>query len=146
MHAHCNCRPFVFIVVWCIARKADRNSETVKHFHNCIKELSQFRAPYCTKLRQYGKKLKRCAWQCTDTKLRIFASNFCVRKLRRPITLQPSVAIATFRKKCFPQVILLHYKAKPYLGFQNLGCHCKILGCHFDTQKRLKETLGYHIR
>jgi len=21
----------------------------------------------------------------------------------------------------------------------NLGCHCKILGCHFDTQKRLKK-------
>jgi len=29
--------------------------------------------------------------------------------------------------------------AKPYLGFQNLGFHCKILGCHFDTQKRLKK-------
>jgi len=24
-----------------------------------------------------------------------------------------------------------------YLGFQNLGCHCKILGCHFDTQKNI---------
>jgi len=24
-----------------------------------------------------------------------------------------------------------------YLGLQNLGCHCKILGRHFDTQKRL---------
>ena len=27
-----------------------------------------------------------------------------------------------------------------YLGFQNLGCHCKSLGCHFDIQKRLKNT------
>jgi len=37
------------------------------------------------------------------------------------------------------QVVLLQYKAKPYLGFQNLGCHYKMLGCHFDIQKRLKK-------
>jgi len=30
-------------------------------------------------------------------------------------------------------------QAKPHFGFQNLGCHCKFLGCHFDTQKRLKK-------
>jgi len=34
---------------------------------------------------------------------------------------------------------LLQYKTKPQLGFQNLRCHCKILGCQFDTQKRLKK-------
>jgi len=34
---------------------------------------------------------------------------------------------------------------KPYLGFQNLGCDTKNLGCHFDTQKRLEKTLGYAI-
>ena len=52
------------------------------------------------------------------------------------------VAIITCRKTYFPQIVLPQFKAKPYLlGFQNLGCHCKILGCHFDTQKRLKETL-----
>jgi len=32
-------------------------------------------------------------------------------------------------------MVLLQYNAKPYLGFQNLGCRCEILGCHFDTQK-----------
>jgi len=43
------------------------------------------------------------------------------------------------QENMFSQIVLLQYKAKPYLlGFQNLGCHCKILGCHFDTQKRLK--------
>jgi len=42
LHARCNCRPFVFIVVWCIARQAGRNGQTVKHIHNCIKVLSQF--------------------------------------------------------------------------------------------------------
>jgi len=62
-----------------------------------------------------------------------FRSNFCARKLSRPITFQLSVAIATCRKACFPQIVLLQYKAKPYLGSQNLGCQCKILGCHFDT-------------
>jgi len=77
--------------------------------------------------------------QFTDTKLTIFVSNFCAGKLCRPITLQPSVAIAMCRKACFPQIVLLQYKAKPHLGFQNLGCHFKILRCHFDTQKRLKK-------
>ena len=62
------------------------------------------------------------------------------QKLCRPITLHPSVAIATCRKTCFPQISLLQYKSKPHLGFQNLGCRCKILGCLFDTQKRLKKT------
>jgi len=58
-------------------------------------------------------------------------------KLFRPITLQPSIAIATCRKTCLSQVVLLQYKAKPYIDFQNLGCHCKSLGCHFDTHQRL---------
>jgi len=73
------------------------------------------------------------------TKFTIFASNFCTGKLCRLITLQPSVAIPKCRKTCFPQIVVLQYKTKPDLGFQNLGCHCKILGCHFDTQKRLKK-------
>jgi len=59
LHPHSNCRPFVFIVVWCIARKANRNGETGKHFHSCIKVLSQFRTPYCTNLRQESNRLKR---------------------------------------------------------------------------------------
>ena len=33
-------------------------------------------------------------------------------------------------------------QAKPHFGIQNLGCHCKFLGCHFDTQKRLKKNTG----
>ena len=40
LHAHCNCQPFVFIVVWCIARPANRNVKA--HFHNCIKIFLQF--------------------------------------------------------------------------------------------------------
>ena len=129
LHARCNCQPYVFIVVWCIARQADRNGFTVKRFHRCIKVLSQFRIPYCTNLQQYSKRLRWCAWLCTDTKLTILASNFCAWKLCRPITLQPSVAIAMCRKTCLSQIVLLRCKAKPYLAF---------LGCHFDTNKRLK--------
>ena len=60
--------------------------------------------------------------------------------------MQPSVAKATCRKTCLSQIILLQYKAKPYLGFQNLGRHSKILGCHFDTQKRLEKTLSYALK
>ena len=83
--------------------------------------------------------MRRCAWQCTDTILTIFASIFCTRKLCRPITLQPSVAIAACRKTYFPQIVLLQRKVKPHLGFQNLGCHCPNLGCHFDTQNWLQK-------
>jgi len=36
-------------------RQASRSQcETVKHFHNCIEVLLQFRIPYCTNLRQYS--------------------------------------------------------------------------------------------
>ena len=52
------------------------------------------------------------------------------------MTLQPFVEIAACRKTYFPQIVLLQDKEKPYLGFQKLGCHCKNLRCHFDTQKR----------
>ena len=103
-----------------------------------FKMLSQFRTPNCPNLRQYSKRQKRCAWLCTDTKLRIVASNFWARKLCRPITLQPSVATATCWKPCVSQIVLLQYKAQPYLGFQNLGCH-------FDTQKRPKKTVLFVI-
>ena len=59
LHARCNCRTFVCIVVWWIARQADRNGKTVKHFHNYIKLPSHFRTPYCTNLRQYSNRPKR---------------------------------------------------------------------------------------
>jgi len=38
---------------WCITRQADRNGETVKHFHNRVKVLSQFRA-CCANTLQYN--------------------------------------------------------------------------------------------
>jgi len=114
----CNCR-LLIIVVWCTARQNDRNGETVKHFHNCINVLSQFRA-YCTNLRQYSNRPKRGDTHdnCTDTILTISASSLCARKLCRPITLQP-IAIDTCKKRCFPQIVLVQYKSKPYVGLQN---------------------------
>ena len=70
-------------------------------------------------------------------RFQILCQKFC-----RPIILQPSVAIARCRKTCFPQIVLLQGKVKPYLSLQNLVCHCKILRWHFDTQKRLKHCVG----
>ena len=75
-------------------------------------------------------------------RMTIFASNFWTRKTCRPITLQPSVAMARCRKTCLSEIVLLQYKAKLYLGFKNLRCHCKMLGCHFESQKRFKKTLA----
>ena len=37
LNARCNCGPFVLIVIWCTGRQADRNGETLTHFHNCNK-------------------------------------------------------------------------------------------------------------
>ena len=137
LHARCNCRLFVFVVIWWIAKQADRNGETVKHFSNCIKVFSQFRTTYCTNLRKESNRPKR-GGPHGKAQIPHLAYNFRSQILCQKITSQPSVAIATCRKTCFRQIVLLQYKAKPY---QNLGCHCKILGCHFDTHKRLKITL-----
>jgi len=41
-----------------------------------------------------------------------------------PTKLQPSVAISSC-KKTYAFLKSFYFKAKPYLGFQNLGCHCK---------------------
>jgi len=62
LNARCNCRPFVLVVVWCIARQADRNGETVKHFHNCsafLQSVFEVMLLYCANLRQYSKRPKR---------------------------------------------------------------------------------------
>ena len=122
--------------------QADRNSETVKHFHNCIKVLSQLRTPYCTNLPQYSK--KRCAWQCTETILTIFASNFCARKLRQLMTLQPSVAIAMFGKTCFPQKRFTSKQGKIIsLAFRIQGVIAKFWGVIFTPKNSLKRTLTF---
>ena len=42
LHARCNCRPLVFIIVWCSARQADCNGETVKHFIGALKCFCSF--------------------------------------------------------------------------------------------------------
>ena len=48
--------------VWCIARQADRDGETVKHFHNCMKMLLRFRT---TSNRQFLPKFsKTCSVEC----------------------------------------------------------------------------------
>jgi len=98
--------------------------------------LSHFRTLYKFAAVQKEAEARRCAWQCTYTILTISASNFCARDLCRPF-IASHVAIATCRKACLSQIVLLQLKAKPYLDFQNWRCHCKILGGHFDNQKRL---------
>ena len=119
-------------------QRANRNGETVKHFHNCIKVLSQFRihtVQICGSIAR-GRSGAHDYAQIPNLQFSLptFVPENC-----RPVTLQLSVAIAKFRKTCLSQIVLLQYKAKPYLRFQNLGCHYKILWCSFDTQKRLKK-------
>jgi len=102
LHARCNLQlpTFVFTVVWCLTRQADRNGETVKHFNNCIKVLSYFLTLYKSAETQQQAEARRCTWQCTDGILIISASNFCARELCRSI-IASHVAIATCRKTCF---------------------------------------------
>jgi len=54
-----------------------------------------------------------------------------------PIALHRSVAIATCRKPCFPQSVLLLGKTINCLSEFRLSL--ENFGCHFDTQKRLKK-------
>ena len=69
--------------------------------------------------------------------------HFHFQLLRQKIVWAYNIAAVCYnsygRKTCLSQILLLQYKANPYFGFQDLGCHCKILGCHFDTQKRLEK-------
>jgi len=122
LHARCNCWPFFFIVVWCIARQADRNGETVKHFHNCIKVLSQFRTPYCSNLWQYSNRPRRGGahdnaqipyLQCSLPILR-----HKIKSALWPITMQPFVAIATCRNTCFPQIVYFNTRRNHNLAFR----------------------------
>ena len=129
LNARCNCRPFV-LVVWCIARQADRNGERVRHSHNCNIFCKVF-CSFVHRTVQICGGIVRGRSEAVPTTMHRYLTYNC--------RLQPSVAVATCRRTCFLQFVLLQYKAKLYLGFQNLGCHCKILGCHFDTQKRLKK-------
>jgi len=75
--------------------------------------------------------------------------NFRFQLLRQKIVWAYNIADVCcnshLQENMLSQFVFLQYKAKPYLGFQNLGCHYKILGCHFDTQKRLKKTLPSDI-
>ena len=102
--------------------------------------LSRFHTPYCTNLLQDSNRPKQGdAHDNAQIPNLQFSLPTFVPENCRPVTLQLCVAIAKFRKTCLSQIVLLQYKAKPYLRFQNLGCHCKILWCSFDTQKRLKK-------
>jgi len=78
------------------------------------------------------------------TIFRYHSFNFRFQLMRQRILLSyhcSAVSIATCRKTYFPQFFLLQYKAKSYIsGFQNLGCHCKILGCHVTPKEQLKNT------
>ena len=82
---------YVFIVVWCIARQATRNGETVKHFYNWITLLLQICTPYCKTLWQYSDGPKRGGAhenaQIPYLQVTIFASKFWARKLWQLITL-----------------------------------------------------------
>ena len=147
LHAHCNCRPSVFIEVQCIARQANRNGEIVKHFYNCIKVLSQFRTPYCTHLWQYSKRPKRGG---AHDNVQIPNLQFRFQFLRQKIVSAYNITAVCcnnhVQENMHSSNRFTSIQGKTYLGFQNLGCHCKILGCHFDTQKRLKKTLLNRIR
>ena len=146
LHARCDCWPFVFIKVWCIPRQADRNGETVKHFYNCMKMLSRFRTPYYANLRQY---LRGRSEAVRMTMHRYHTYNFRFQLLRQKIMSSYNIAAVCCNSHVQENMLSSNRftsKAKPHLGFQNLGCHCKILGCHFDTQNGLKNTGSMQLR
>jgi len=116
-----------------------KSIETVKHFLNGLKVLSQFRTPYCTKLRHYSKRPKRSG---AHDNAQMPNVQFSV-----PTSAPENcVGLCNIAGVCCNSHLLENMlisnrftstQSKSVLGFQNLGCQCKILGCHFDTQKRL---------
>jgi len=70
--------------------------------------------------------------------------NFRFQLLRQKIVWAYNIADVCcnghVQENMLSQIVSLEYKTKAYLGIQNLGCHYKISGCHFDTQNRLKNT------
>jgi len=95
-----------------------------------MKVLLQFRTTYCTNLRQYSKRPKRSSAHnnaqipSLQVSLPTSAPENCVDLQHCSRLLQ--ITIPTCRKTCLSQIVSLKYKANPYFGFQNLGCH-------FDT-------------
>jgi len=67
---------------------------------------------------------------------RCYTYNFRFQLLRQKIVSAYNVADVCCNSHVQECMLLLQYKVKPYLGFQNFGCHCKILGCHFEMVVR----------
>ena len=113
---------------------------TVKHFHNCIKGLSQFRT-YCTNLRQYTNRPKRVMRM---TMHRNHTHNFRFQLVRQKIVSNYNIATCCnshvkenmLSSNCFNsiQVKTICWLAKFMVSLQNYMYH-------FDTQKRLKNTM-----
>ena len=74
---------------------------------------------------------------------RYHSYNFRIQLLRQKIVSVCNIAAVCCNSHVQENILSLNrftqYKANH--GFQNLGCHYKILGCHFYTQKGLKKTL-----
>jgi len=74
------------------------------------------------------------------TMLRYHTYNFRFQLLLQKIVWACNIAAVCYNSHVPENMLssnrftVLQYKEKPYLGFHNLGCH-------FDTQKRLKKTL-----
>jgi len=116
-----------------------------KHFHNCMKVLSPFRTPCCTNLQQHTNRPKRGGAhvnaQTPFLQFSLPTSQTPFLQFSLPTSAPASVCCNSHvQENKLSLNRFTQYKAKPYLGFQNSGSHYKILGCHFDTQKRLKNT------
>jgi len=97
LNARCNCRPLVLVVFDASPGKPFATAKQQNTSIIAVLFVKCFRSfVHCTNLRQYSKRPKRGGAH----------DNAQIPNLQ----LQPSVAVATCRKTCFPQFVLLQYK------------------------------------
>jgi len=124
--------------------QADRNSETVKHFHNCIKVLSQLRTPYCTNLPQYSKKREAVRM----TMHRDHTYNFRFQLLRQKTVTAYDIAAVCCNSRVRENVLSSkRFTSKQgkiiSLAFRIQGVIAKFWGVIFTPKNSLKRTLTF---
>ena len=144
LHARCNWRPFVFIVVWCIARQADRNGEAV---NTSIIAWKCFRSFVHHTVQTYGIIVRGRSEAVRMTMHRYHAYHIPFQLLCQKIVSAYDFAAACCNSYVQENMLYSNrftsIQGKTISWFQNLGFYCKIWGCHFDTQKWLKKTLKW---
>ena len=105
--------------------------------------LLQFCTPYCTNLRLIV--TGRSGAHDNVNHTYNFRFQLLHQKIVSAYNFEAVCCHSHVQENIFSSNRFSSIQGKPYLGFENLGCHCKILGCHSDTQKQLKKSTDSEV-